>query len=61
MEKMLTDGATFIDVRGYSANQCRICFEEEELDRVVPGRVHPETFSRNNSSIDNRSGVAKNV
>jgi dihydropteroate synthase len=49
MEKMLTDGATFIDIGGYSANQCRICFEEEELDRIVPAvesilKHFPETI-----------------
>jgi dihydropteroate synthase len=25
-EKMLTDGATFIDIGGYSTKKCRICY-----------------------------------
>jgi dihydropteroate synthase len=37
VEKMLTDGATFIDVGGYSSKpEAKHISEEEELQRVVP-------------------------
>jgi dihydropteroate synthase len=61
-EKMLTDGATFIDIGGYSSKpNAEFVTEEEELDRIVPAvksilKHYPEAML----SIDTfRSGVAK--
>jgi dihydropteroate synthase len=31
VEKMLLDGATFIDVGAHSKAKCRICIEQEEI------------------------------
>lgn len=62
VEKMLTDGATFIDVGGYSSKpNAEFVSEEEELQRVIPiiktiVKEFPETIL----SIDTfRSQVAK--
>jgi dihydropteroate synthase len=61
VEKMISDGATFIDVGGYSSKpNAEFVSEEEELDRIVPAvdsilKHFPETIL----SIDTfRSGVA---
>ncbi len=62
VEKMLTDGATFIDIGGYSSKpNAEFVSEEEELDRIVPAvqlilKHYPEAVL----SIDTfRSGVAR--
>jgi dihydropteroate synthase len=62
VEKMLTDGATFIDIGGYSSKpNAEFVSEEEELDRIVPVvqlilKYYPEAVL----SIDTfRSGVAR--
>ncbi|MGO4817777.1 dihydropteroate synthase [Flavobacterium sp. W22_SRS_FP1] len=62
VEKMLTDGATFIDIGGYSSKpNAEFVSEEEELDRIVPAvqlilKHYPEAIL----SIDTfRSGVAR--
>src|SRR3970040_1100923 len=61
VEKMLDDGATFIDIGGYSSKpNAEFVSEAEELDRIVPVvksilKYHPEAVL----SIDTfRSGVA---
>jgi dihydropteroate synthase len=36
LKKMLTDGATFIDIGGYSTKPNAEFVTEEELDRIVP-------------------------
>ncbi|HEY4618827.1 MAG TPA: dihydropteroate synthase [Flavobacterium sp.] len=61
VEKMLNDGATFIDIGGYSSKpNAEFVTEAEELDRIVPVvksilKYHPEAVL----SIDTfRSGVA---
>lgn len=62
VEKMLTDGATFIDVGGYSSKpNAEFVSEEEELQRVIPiiQRIVKE-FPKVLLSIDTfRSQVAK--
>jgi dihydropteroate synthase len=62
VEKMLTDGATFIDVGGYSSKpNAEFVSEEEELQRVVPIiKSIVKEFPKVLLSIDTfRSQVAK--
>jgi dihydropteroate synthase len=61
-EKMLTDGATFIDIGGYSSKpNAEFVSEEEELGRIVPVvQLILKHFPQAVLSIDTfRSGVAR--
>jgi dihydropteroate synthase len=62
VEKMLTDGATFIDVGGYSSKpNAEFVSEEEELQRVIPIiKILVKEFPKAQLSIDTfRSQVAQ--
>ncbi len=62
VEKMLTDGATFIDVGGYSSKpNAEFVSEEEELQRVIPIiKILVKEFPKALLSIDTfRSQVAQ--
>jgi dihydropteroate synthase len=46
VEKMLLDGATFIDVEPIPANQMQNLSEQEEISRIVPVKLILKHFPK---------------